>query len=126
MSTSLETMTVEELLRANGGVKMKLTQYGYANDPYTDSNTRAGRGAYRNLDKDSMAITDSGLAILGLTRKQVRSDDVWVNINTGRGGGTLSRRIDDRAPQSDYRADLYMPRGFDRSLPDYADVTVRR
>ena len=125
MSTILETMTAEEMLSANGGVKMKLTQYGYPNDPYTDSNTRAGRGAYRNLDRDSMAITDSGLAILGLTRQQVRRDDVWVNIKT-KGGGTLSRRIDDRAPQSDYRADLYMPRGFDRSLPDYADVSVRR
>lgn len=124
MST-LETMTDEELLRANGGVKMKLTQYGYPNDPYSDSNTRAGRGAYRHLDRDSMAITDSGLAILGLNRQMVRQNPTWVDIKT-RGGGTLTRRIDDRAPQRDYRADLYMPRGFDRSLPDYADVSVRR
>ncbi len=123
--SNLETMTDEELLSANGGVNMKLTQYGYPNDPYTDSNTRAGRGAYRNLDKDSMAITDSGLAALGLSRQLVRREETWVNIKT-KGGGQLQRRIDDRAPQGEYRADLYMPRGFDRSLPDYADVSVRR
>jgi hypothetical protein len=126
MSNTLETLTASDLLRANGGVKMKLTQYGYANDPYTDSYTRAGKGAYRDLDRDSIALTDSGLAILGLTKAQVRKNDVWLDINTGKGGGTITRRVDDRAPQKDYRADLYMPRGFDHSLPDYADVTVRR
>lgn len=126
MSNELETMSVEELLRANGGVKMKLTQYGYPNDPYSDSYTRAGKGAYRDLDRNhSMAITDSGLAALGLSRQLVRKEETWVNIRT-QGGGVLTRRIDDRAPQKDYRADLYMPRGFDHSLPDYADVTVRR
>jgi hypothetical protein len=123
--SNLETMTDEELLRANGGVKMKLTQYGYPNDPYSDSETRKGHGAYRNLDRDSMAITDSGLAILGLTRSMVRQTPTWVDIKT-KGGGTLQRRIDDRAPQGEYRADLYQPLGFDRSLPDYADVSVRR
>lgn len=126
MSTNtLETMTAEEMLRANGGVKMKLTQSGYPGDPYSDSETRKGHGAYRNLDRDSMAITDSGLAILGLTRQGVRQNPTWVDIKT-KGGGSLSRRIDDRAPQREYRADLYQPRGFDHSLPDYADVTVRR
>jgi len=43
-----------------------------------------------------------------------------------RGGGTLERRIDDRAPEANMRADLYQPGGFDRSLPDHADVTLRR
>jgi hypothetical protein len=43
-----------------------------------------------------------------------------------RGGGVLQRRIDDRAPQRDMRADLYQPRGFDRRLPDYADVRLLR
>jgi hypothetical protein len=125
MSNALETMNIEELLRANGGVAMKLTQYGYPHDPYSDSETRKGHGAYRNLDRDSMAMTDSGLAILGLTRSMVRQNPTWVNIKT-KGGGTLTRRIDDRAPERDYRADLYMPRGFDHSLPDRADVSVRR
>lgn len=38
----------------------------------------------------------------------------------------LERRVDDRAPESNMRADLYQPGGFDRRLPDYADVTLRR
>ena len=29
-----ETITEEDLGRANGGVSMKLTQFGYRNDPY--------------------------------------------------------------------------------------------
>ena len=126
MSNSLEDMNTDELLRACGGIGMKLTQYGYKNDPYTDSETRKGHGAYRNLhDNESMAITDSGLRALGLSRSQVRKTPTWVDIKT-KGGGTLHRRIDDRAPQSDMRADLYMPRGFDRSLPDHADVSLSR
>jgi len=120
---NLETLTVEELLCANGGVNMRLTQYGYPGDPYSDSETRKGHGAYRNLDHNSMAITDSGLTALGLSRQLVRRSETWVDIKT-RGGGTLTRRIDDRAPQGSHRADLYQPRGFDRSLPDYADVSV--
>jgi hypothetical protein len=123
--SNLETMTVEELLRTNGGVKMKLTQYGYPHDPYSDSETRKGHGAYRNLDNNSMAITDSGLIALGLSRSHVRQNPTWVDIKT-KGGGSLQRRIDDRAPQGEYRADLYQPRGFDRSLPDHADVSLRR
>jgi hypothetical protein len=123
---AFESLTIDELLRANGGVNMKLTQYGYPNDPYTDSDTRKGHGAYRNLHEgESMAITDSGLRALGLSRQQVRSNPTWVDIKL-KGGGSLQRRIDDRAPQGEYRADLYQPRGFDHSLPDHADVTLRR
>lgn len=121
-----ERLDDNQLARASGGVNMKLTQYGYPNDPYTDSETRKGHGAYRDLSAgESMAITDSGLRALGLTRGAVRSSPHWVDIKL-RGGGVLQRRIDDRAPQSDYRADLYMPRGFDRSLPDRAEVSLRR
>jgi hypothetical protein len=122
----LSTLDTDDLARAWGGVNMKLTQYGYPNDPYSDSETRRGHGAYRNLDGEhSMAITDSGLRALGLTRSGVRSSPTWVDIKL-RGGGVLTKRIDDRAPQSDYRADLYMPRGFDHSLPDRADVSLHR
>jgi hypothetical protein len=118
-------LSVDQLERAWGGVNMKLTQYGYPGDPYTDSETRKGHGAYRNLsDGESMAITDSGLRALGLSRQEVRRSPMWVDIKI-RGGGTLHRRIDDRAPQSDLRADLYQPHGFDRRLPDHADVTLR-
>src|SRR5689334_2275709 len=102
-----ETLDDEQLTRAHGGVNMKLTQYGYPNDPYTDSETRKGHGAYRNLKEgESMAITDSGLRALGLSRSEVRRQPFWVDIKL-RGGGTLHRRIDDRAPQSEMRADLY-------------------
>jgi hypothetical protein len=123
--TMFETLDDQQLLRAYGGVNMKLTQYGYPGDPYSDSETRKGHGAYRNLSKDSMAITDSGLSALGLTRHDVHSRPVFADIRL-RGGGTLTRRIDDRAPERDMRADLYMPRGFDRRLPDRADVSIRR
>ncbi|HEY4242822.1 MAG TPA: hypothetical protein VGM88_23565 [Kofleriaceae bacterium] len=124
---SLPTLSIDQLVRASGGVSMKLTQYGYPHDPYGDSQTRAGHGAYRNLHSgESLAITDSGLRALGLSRQQVRNQPTWVNINTGGGGGILHRRIDDRAPESDKRADLYQPGGFNRSLPDRADISLAR
>jgi len=119
-------LDTDQLARAWGGVTMKLTQYGYPNDPYTDSETRKGHGAYRSLAaNESVAMTDSGLRALGLTRADVRRSPFWVDIGL-RGGGVLHRRIDDRAPQRDMRADLYQPGGFDRSLPDYADVRLHR
>jgi hypothetical protein len=122
----LETLDDDQLAQACGGINMKLTQYGYPNDPYTDSYTRRGLGAYRNLDKQkSMAITDSGLVALGLSRQLVRKNEYWVELKL-KGGGTLQRRIDDRAPQREMRADLYMPGGFNRSYPDYADVRLIR
>jgi hypothetical protein len=122
---TFETIVPEQLRRPCGGVRMQLTQYGYPNDPYTDSETRKGNGAYHRLvDGESVALTDSGLRALGLSRSEVRSTHPWVDIKL-RGGGTLQRRIDDRAPQSNMRADLYQPQGFDHSMPDYADVTLR-
>lgn len=120
---SLPTLSELQLRRACGGVRMQITQYGYPGDPYSDSETRAGHGAYRNLSKDSVALTDSGLALLGLTKSYVRRHPEWVDIKT-QGGGILHRRIDDRAPEHNARADLYMPRGFDRRIRDYGDVTL--
>ena len=127
MSTAtFETLACELLTRPSGGINMRLTQYGYPGDPYSDSETRKGHGAYHSLVRgESVAMTDSGLRALGLSRNEVRSTHPWVNIQL-RGGGTLQRRIDDRAPESNMRADLYQPGGFDRRLPDYADVTLRR
>jgi hypothetical protein len=125
-TTALETLACELLTRPSGGINMRLTQYGYPGDPYSDSETRKGHGAYHSLvPGESVAMTDSGLRALGLSRTEVRSTHPWVNIQL-RGGGTLQRRIDDRAPESNMRADLYQPGGFDRRLPDYADVTLRR
>ncbi|TMQ08519.1 MAG: hypothetical protein E6J90_18330 [Deltaproteobacteria bacterium] len=125
-TTALETVTADLLTRPSGGVRMQLTQYGYPGDPYSDSETRKGHGAYHSLAAgESVALTDAGLRALGLSRPEVRMTHPWVDIQL-RGGGTLERRIDDRAPERNMRADLYQPGGFDRRLPDYADVTLRR
>jgi len=125
-TTALETLASDLLTRPSGGIRMQLTQYGYPNDPYTDSETRKGHGAYHSLvPGESVALTDSGLRALGLSRGEVRGTHPWVNIQL-RGGGTLQRRIDDRAPEANMRADLYQPGGFDHRLPDYADVSLRR
>lgn len=128
MSTTdrLEIIPAEQLTRPSGGIQMQLTQYGYPHDPDGDSETRKGHGAYRNLAANtSVALTDSALSALGLSRHQVRSTPEWVDIKL-RGGGVLQRRIDDRAPEANKRVDLYQPGGFDRSLPDFADVTLHR
>jgi hypothetical protein len=90
----------DQLASAHGGISMRLTQYGYPHDPDGDSETRKGHGAYRHLQ--------AGASI------------------KLKGGGTLTRRIDDRAPERGRRADLYQPGGFNRQLPDYADVTRHR
>lgn len=125
-TSELPTIDREDLDGTYGGVKMKMTQYGYPGDPYSDSETRKGHGAYHSLvPGESMAITDSGLQALGLSRSQARTGQHWVELRL-KGGGVLQRRIDDRAPQGEMRADLYQARGFDRSLPDYADVHLLR
>lgn len=123
---SLETIADSQLTRPNGGVQMQLTQYGYPHDPYGDSETRKGHGAYSNLAGDrSVALTDSGLRALGLSRSQVRSSPQWVDIKL-KGGGVLTRRVDDRAPERDLRTDLYMPHGFNSKLPDRADISLHK
>ena len=122
---TFEIIASSQLVRPSGGITMQLTQYGYPHDPFSDSETRKGHGAYHPLVRDeSIAMTDSGLRALGLSRAAVRSTHPWVDIKL-RGGGMLERRIDDRAPESNMRADLYQPGGFDRRLPDHADVTLR-
>jgi len=126
MSATFEILDRAQLARPSGGIQMQLTQYGYPNDPYGDSETRKGHGAYHSLVRnESVALTDSGLRALGLTRAQVRTGHPWVDIKL-RGGGLLERRIDDRAPEANMRVDLYQPGGFDRRLPDRADVSLRR
>jgi len=121
-----ESLDNEELETACGGVRMQLTQYGYAGDPYTDSNTRAGRGAYRRLNSNSIAFTDAGLHALGLSVRDMLRGPRWVVLRNKGGGMIDIRRIDDRAPQGNKRADLYMPRGFNSKLPDYCDVELIR
>jgi hypothetical protein len=122
----LDSIDSDQLARVVGGFGVQLTQYGYRNDPYMDSQTRRGNGAYHHLVRDqSVALTDSTLHGLGLSRSQVRHGEHWVELRM-RGGGTLERRIDDRAPERNRRADLYQPGGFDRHLPDRADIRLIR
>ena len=118
------TTITDQLDRAYGGINMKLTQFGYPHDPYSDSETRKGHGAYHSLSENSIAMTDSGLRALGLSRSQVRSG-AWVDIKL-KGGGVMTRRIDDRAPERDMRTDLYMPNGFNSHLGDRADISLHR
>jgi hypothetical protein len=120
----LESLDDQTLAAACGGVRMQLTQYGYPGDPYSDSYTRKGLGAYRHLDRNnSIALTTSGLAALGLTRSDVRHHHYWVQFRVP-GGGMEMRRIDDWAPEKNKRIDLYMPRGYNHRLPDYTEVQL--
>jgi hypothetical protein len=123
---SFEALSDDQLRRASGGINMKLTQYGYKNDPYMDSQTAKGNGAYRRLEaQESIALTDSALQALGVTRNQVRKTSMYVDVFSKKGGGLLTtRRIDDRAPQREMRADLYQPGGFNHHLPDSANVML--
>lgn len=125
-----ETISDEDLCRASGGVasnngvRMRLTQFGYPHDPDGDSETRKGHGAYSHLAGGrSIALTDSALSSLHLTKAMVRREHPWVDIHL-KGGGVLTRRIDDRAPERNRRVDLYMPGGMNRRLPDYATVSL--
>jgi len=124
MANDALKIITDNLGQAWGGVQMRLTQYGYKSDPYMDSETRKGHGAYRHLERDvSVALTDSALASLHLSRSQVRHQPFFVDLKL-KGGGVMTRRIDDRAPERGRRVDLYNLSGFDRRLPDYADVSL--
>src|SRR2546421_4361427 len=111
---AFQSVDEDALARVAGGFRVRLTQYGYRNDPDMDRDTAHGRGAYRNLQNgSSIALTDSTLFALGLTKRQVRHEQHFVEIKM-KGGGSMIRRIDDRAPQRSRRADLYMPGGLNR------------
>lgn len=99
-------------------MKIKITQYGYESDPYMDSNTAHKIGMADNtLDSGSCALTKVAQGLLGATLFKV------VRIDFGN-GLVQYRRFDDRAPETEARIDLYNPKGFDKSLPDFADVTL--
>ncbi len=103
----------------NPGTKMKVTQYGYADDPYSDSYTEKGMGKWHSLEPGvSAALTDSAAKALG-----VKHGD-WVKIEYKNKGGTQIRRYDDRAPERDQRVDLYNPGGFVKSVDDYGTITA--
>jgi hypothetical protein len=99
-------------------MKMKITQFGYPDDPYMDSETKQGHGKYHKLEKDiSCALTDSAAHALGA------SGGSWVRIDFP-AGGSQTRRYDDRAPEKDERVDLYNPGGFENGIPEHAEVTL--
>ncbi len=91
-----ETINDADLVRTNGGAGaaaapsgVRLTQFGYRSDPYMDSETRKGHGAYSNLSANrSVALTDSSPTALGLTKSMVRHEHPWIGIHL-QGGGVL-------------------------------------
>jgi hypothetical protein len=114
----------EQLDTATGGYRVQLTQYGYKTDPYMDSYTKRGIGAYHQLqDGESVGLTRAAMAALHITPAMIKRDHPWVNIQL-KGGGVLHRRIDDTGPERNARADLYMPGGLDGSMPDSADISL--
>ncbi len=118
------TLSDDELMTSCGGVHVQLTQYGYKNDPYMDSYTKKGIGAYHGLAADeSVGLTKASMHALGLTPAMIRRDHPWVNIQL-KGGGVLHRRVDDTGPERNARADLYMPGGLNRGMPDSADISL--
>lgn len=99
-------------------MRIKITQYGFPSDPYMDPDTAKRIGNRDNhLTTASCAITDSALKDLGAANGDVLRIIFNADVE-------FFRRIDDTAPESDPRIDLFQPNGFDKSLPDYADVTV--
>lgn len=102
----------------NPATRMKVTQYGYPDDPYMDSQTLKGNGAYHKLEPDvSCALTESAAKALGV------KPGAWIKIQYAN-GGTQIRRYDDRAPEKDKRVDLYNKDGFVKGLDDHAMISV--
>lgn len=102
-------------------MKIRITQYGYPSDPYWDTNTKFKKlGAWDNtLTEDACALTDEARRVLGA----VPLDWCMITFPDGR---TMKRQFQDRAPESEARLDLYMPNGYDPSIPDYAEVELVR
>jgi hypothetical protein len=48
----------------------------------------------------------------------------WVRVDFKDGTAPLARQYQDRAPEKEPRCDLYMPGGFNKRFPDYAEVTL--
>lgn len=99
-------------------MRIKTTQYGYPNDEDGDTLTKEGWGCWGNkLTAAGCALTKSAENLLGATKL------CWLKI-TYSTGVILYRQWQDRAPEADDRLDLYQPQGFDKTLPDYADVVL--
>src|ERR1700757_885820 len=103
-------------------MKIKVTQYGYPSDPDGDTLTEEGWGAWDNkLTEDGCALTNQ--ALIELSEDMLMLPFYWIKIDFKNGTAPLVRQYQDKAPESDARVDLYMPSGFDKFLPDAAEVT---
>ena len=101
-------------------MKVSLTQYGYSDDPFGDTLTREGFGAWGNqLSAVSCALKRSTAKELNATPRC----KIQITLPTGE---NLYRWWDDVVPESDHgaRCDLYQPKGFDSTMPDTADISV--
>lgn len=101
-------------------MNIELTQYGYQNDPYGDSLTREGWGAWGNkLTPTSCALKRSTAVKIGASPRNKIQIELGPEMS-------LERWWDDVIPESDPgdRCDLYQPSGFDATLPDWAVISV--
>ena len=100
-------------------MKVRITQYGYPSDPYGDTLTEQGWGAWGNrINGASCALTDSEVVALGLTKA-----DHGAKLKlTFSNGLVLYRFWADRAPEGNQRVDLDEPTGFDGAIPEWATV----
>lgn len=104
-------------------MKVRITQYGYPDDPNGDSLTRAQIGDHDNkLTTISCALTAAARKAFGTTKGL----DAYYLLDFGFVDGVRFIIIcmdDDTCPQTDVRIDLYMPFGFNKRLPDFAEVS---
>ncbi len=99
--------------------RIRITQYGYPGDPYSDWYTRHGLGTNNiKLQPDSAAINQEGAQLLGAKV----GDQVLVQTNKG----TQIRKIVDVISSKIHqpRLDLYMPGGEDTRMDDFGQVMV--
>lgn len=91
-------------------------------DEYGDSYTDRGLGCFDDEDKPSLAVGDCALtdslrdALRATKHSMIRV--VWDN------GKSAVYRYNDRAPESDYRLDIYLPWEDDPTIPDTGIVLI--
>ena len=108
--------------RPGNPIRAKTTQYGYKDDPCGDSLTKAGYGCFDAEGLPSLKVGDCALtkslqeALGAVMHDMIKAK--WPN------GDVLVFRFNDRAPESDFRLDIYHPDGFDSTIGDYADISL--
>lgn len=108
-------------------MKIKITQYGLSVkaggwDASGDTLTDKQQGNNDNhIDYGSCAMTVKSCDDLGVPHKDGKT---VLRIDFGN-DNVIYRRHDDTAPESEARVDCFQ-RAFDKTWPDYAEVTVCR